>query len=319
MDYFLYSVDMPFSGVKLNYREINSKEQLILAKSNVLLPSGEEFDSEYSSILKKIVSNCVENKEDFYKLNLIDYILFVTKLRIISLGSELVLSFENKEGAEGSKINVNLELNVFMKLLYDAAVDALKDNVLEFNGIKVTLGWPNINSEYSFFEKKDISNLEHILSSLCEYVKTITINNSKVIDLDAFNRKERVEIYEKLPISLRTQIQMKVLNCIKDLSEKNLFNIAKMDYFTISFYNNNYLNLVRLFFSGDLKNIYQEYYVLASRNINPNFVNGLSISDRRVFCSFIEEEVKNQKEASTSIPINKNTTSLQDLMDEFKT
>jgi hypothetical protein len=45
MDYFLYSVDMPFSGVKLNYREINSKEQLILAKSNVLLPSGEEFDS----------------------------------------------------------------------------------------------------------------------------------------------------------------------------------------------------------------------------------------------------------------------------------
>jgi len=319
MDYFLYSVDMPFSGVKLNYREINSKEQLILAKSNVLLPSGEEFDSEYSSILKKIVSNCVENKEDFYKLNLIDYILFVTKLRIISLGSELVLSFENKEGAEGSKINVNLELNVFMKLLYDAAVDALKDNVLEFNGIKVTLGWPNINSEYSFFEKKDISNLEHILSSLCEYVKTITINDSKVIDLDAFNRKERVEIYEKLPISLRTQIQIKVLNCIKDLSEKNLFNIAKMDYFTISFYNNNYLNLVRLFFSGDLKNIYQEYYVLASRNINPNFVNGLSISDRRVFCSFIEEEVKNQKEASTSIPINKNTTSLQDLMDEFKT
>jgi hypothetical protein len=310
---------MPFSGVKLNYREINSKEQLILAKSNVLLPSGEEFDSEYSSILKKIVSNCVENKEDFYKLNLIDYILFVTKLRIISLGSELVLSFENKEGAEGSKINVNLELNVFMKLLYDAAVDALKDNVLEFNGIKVTLGWPNINSEYSFFEKKDISNLEHILSSLCEYVKTITINDSKVIDLDAFNRKERVEIYEKLPISLRTQIQIKVLNCIKDLSEKNLFNIAKMDYFTISFYNNNYLNLVRLFFSGDLKNIYQEYYVLASRNINPNFVNGLSISDRRVFCSFIEEEVKNQKEASTSIPINKNTTSLQDLMDEFKT
>ena len=76
MEYFLYSVEMPFSNVELFYRDINSKEQLILAKTNLLFPIEEDNSKEYSRIVKKIVFNCVENKEDIYKLNIIDYFLY---------------------------------------------------------------------------------------------------------------------------------------------------------------------------------------------------------------------------------------------------
>ena len=97
MDSYLYTVDLPFSGVQITYRDISSKEQLILAKANIVLPALDDNHLEYSNVIRKTISKCVENKEDFNRLNLIDYILFLLKIRIISVGDQLELQFNTQE------------------------------------------------------------------------------------------------------------------------------------------------------------------------------------------------------------------------------
>jgi hypothetical protein len=320
VEYFLYSSDLPFSGIQLSYREINSKEQLILAKTNILFPMSEENSLDYARICKKVISNCVENKEEFYKLNLLDYILFLTKLRIISIGPELDLQMKSDEDSTENTIKISIDLNVFMKNLYQAATEAMSNNFIESNGIKIILNWPSIKSERSLLKKNDKTELEHILSTIPEYIKTIIINDN-TIDLLDFNTEEKIEIYEKLPISLRTQVQMAVIECIKKLSEKNMFDIPMMEFLKFSFYNKTHQEIIRLLFSNDLRNIYQEYYVLASKKINPEYVDKLSIPERRVFCSFIEEEIKAREENNKTgdeMPISDGQTGLQDLIDEFE-
>lgn len=319
MDHYLYNVDLPFSGIQLSYREINSKEQLMLAKANILLPSSLENDLEYSKIVKKVLINCVENKEDFLKINLLDYILFILKLRIISLGEtlELELQLNENENEKQNKIKITLDLNLFMRELYKAATESLKNNILEFNGLKITLSFPNIKSENNIINISDKKEIDHVLSTIPEYISKLETSDKKV-DLTDLDSDKKFKVYERFPISVRTKIQLFVIDSIKKLSENNLFKVNKFDNFRFNFYNRSYLYLFRLMFSNNLRNIYQEYYILASKKIDPNYVDNLSIPERRVFCSFIEEEIKARKgDESSNVDIPTGHTSVEDLMDEF--
>jgi hypothetical protein len=317
MEYFLYTVDLPSTNSHINYREINSKEQLTLVKANTFLPMEEDNLADYSEIIQNVISNCVKNKEDFNKIDLIDYMLFIVKLRIISIGNILELYFENPDPESKDDIKVSIDLNVFLELLYNASLEAMNNNIIEYKNIKVKLGWPNIKSEKIFYRQENKNSIENILLTIPEYITNITINNSDVI-FNTLKEKEKIEIYERLPISLRAKIQEKILDSIKSLSEKNLFNIKKMDYFKFNFYNNSYQEFIRLLFSNNLRDIYKEYYILAAKRINPSYVDNLSIPERRVFCSFIEEEQKQMEENQSMDSVTTDSsTSIKDLMDEF--
>lgn len=316
MDYYLYTVELPYSEIQISYRDINSKEQLILAKSNILLPLVDENLVEYSRILKKTILNCVENKNDFLKLNLIDYILFITKLRIISIGDTIELNFESLNSTE-STTTIKIDLNMFMKSLYEASLEALKDNIILYKDLEVVLDWPNIQSEERFLSFNKTNSHIYILDTIYEYIKEIKIKNSNII-LNGFETKQKEQLYESLPLSLKNKIQEKVFGAIKKLSEVNIFGIKRMDYINFSFYNKTHQYITRMLFSNDLRSIYQEYYILASKNINPEYVDKLSVPDRRVFCSFIQEENERKAEAQNQGYINsENSRDLASLMDEF--
>ena len=92
-----------------------------------------------------------------------------------------------------------------------------------------------------------------------------------------------------------------------------------MDYLKFSLYNKSHQHIIRLLFSESLRNIYQEYYILASKNINPSYVDNLTISERKVYSSFVEEELKAKNEArsSSNSNSNKNSVDLASLMSEF--
>ena len=313
MEYFLYSVEMPLSNVELFYRDINSKEQLILAKTNLLFPIEEENSKEYSRIVKKVIFNCVENKEDIYKLNIIDYFLFIIKLRINSFGETLELMLKGNENSNEMDSKISINLNVFMKNLYEKSKKAMEDCTITHKNLKICIDWPNMTSKEFFLkEKEEIGTA--ILSNIQEYIKNITINDV-FIDTTTYKSEEKLELYEKLPISVKAKIQKKVLNAILAISKENLFDIKKMDFFKYNPYNKSQQQLMRFIFSDNLRNIYQEYYILSSKNINPLYIDSLSVSDRRVFCSFIKEESENSQKKSEST--SKNNTPLEDLMHEF--
>ena len=314
MDYYIYNADLHFSGKKIWYKDINSKQQLMLTKLDILFPIENEDYLEYSNIFNKIISESVENKEDFYKIDLIEYVLFLTKLRIISIGNDLELVFKNPENSNEENTKITIDLNYFIKTLYENSSELLKDNIIKFKDIEIEVGWPSIKSERIFLNIKE-NHTEHLLSTIPEYIKNIKIKNSKIL-IENFNNEEKIDFYNKLPIKLRNLIQNKVFEAIKILSEKNLFGISQMDYLKFNFYNKSHQHIIRLLFSENLINIYQEYYILASKNINPSYIDKLTIAERRVYFSFIQEEIKamNEKNSNNN---NKEFTDLSSLIGEF--
>jgi hypothetical protein len=311
MQYFLHSVELPFSGIKLFYREINCKEQLLLAKAGILYPFGEENNIDYITAIEKIIINCVENKEDFFKLNIIDYVLFLTKLRILSFDRELEITFD-KSTEDGMKIKSTINLENFIKILYETISDIKLDKIIEYRKLKTKLKWPSTITKIFLLENKN-----DISPTITEFIDSIALNESTFINFENFTKKEKDEIFNKLPIKLKKQIEDRILEAITKLIDKNLFNIDNMDWFRFSFYESSYIHFLRLIFSFNLKSLYQEYYLLASKNINLSYIDDISISDKKVYCSMVEEEFKARSQNKSS-SINIGSTSLEDLISEFE-
>jgi hypothetical protein len=291
MEYFLYTVELPFSKIVLRYRELNSKEQLILSKANNMLSiDDDETFLEYSLFFNKIISNCVENKDDFYKLNLIDYLLFVTKLRIVSIGNVLNLQFEKKED-EKMESKVSIDLNIFMKNLYDSALPFLSNNTIIHKDLKIILDYPNIKKEQYILNYKTNNITEHLYKTIPEFIKEVYIRED-VLFFENITSDEKILFFEQLPFSIKTKIQNTIFDILNELSTKNHFEIEKMSYFKYNLYGKSFQEIIRLFFDYDLKSIYKEYYSLASRNIDPQYVDTLSISERQMYYSLLEEEIK---------------------------
>lgn len=305
---------MPFSKTLLRYRELSSREQITLVKANVVLPLDENNVASYSRILHQIVESCVENKDDLKKLNIIEYLMFIIKLRMISIGDQLELQAVevNKEGTEET-YKFNIDLLKLLTNLYNKCFEIFKDEKVFLEDIEVDLDWPNLDAETSLFinEKKDF---ELIIQSIPEYIKTIKIKE-KCINFLKLNSDQRWSIYDSLPGNIRFKIQQIVLNVIKKFTEVDFYESSKKEYLKINYYNFSFQRFLRLLFTDSLKNIYNQYYLLASKKIPLNYVDDLSIAERNVYFSFIEEEYEAQKENSNGMSDNSFSGFSSGLMD----
>lgn len=312
MDYFLYSVDLPFSRKKIFYREINSKEQFLLAKFASLHPYGKENDIDFFIALKKIILNCVENKEDLLELNIVEYILFLVKLRILSFDRFLELEI-NSTSENVMKEKISIDLNTFMKNFYELSSELMENNAIEYNEIYVNLTWPDCKTIISFLETEN----NDISLTFVEYIKSLR-TKEKTIMLNNFTKEEKIKIYESLPLKLKSLIFDKIIKNIERLSTGNLFNLNSLDWLNFNFYNNMYLYFIKLLFSSDIKGLYQQYYVFASRNMNLFFIDSMTTADRKVFMSLIEKELDNKQDIINNVNTSsEGMTPLESLMDEF--
>ena len=100
MEYYNYSVDLPYTKTKIYYREVNTQEQLLLAKANVSISNNKESLYDYSQFSFEVILNCVKNKEDFYKINIVEYVLFLVKLRIISIGATMDFLLKTEDNSK---------------------------------------------------------------------------------------------------------------------------------------------------------------------------------------------------------------------------
>ena len=88
-------------------------------------------------------------------------------------------------------------------------------------------------------------------------------------------------------------------------------------------YNLNFLEHIKMIFSNDLKSLFREVYYLASSNLHPDYVMKISDSERKIYLTIIQEEVKRQEDASKgkneSIPQDEvgYSQSVKDLALEF--
>jgi hypothetical protein len=298
MEYYNYSVDLPYTKTKIYYREVNTQEQLLLAKANVSIPNNKESLYDYSQFAFEVILNCVKNKEDFYKINIVEYVLFLVKLRIISIGATMDFLLKTEDNSK-TKTKIQIDLRKYLVNLYNASNYFENDSVIIENNLEIKLNWPNIKSIITFNNicLSNQSQYEMLNDSLCEYIEYIKIGKDKLI-FNAMNQKEKVKLFEKIPLKLKDKLQQKIIEASKILSEYNLFQVSFFDDYRFNFYNLSFIEHIKMFFSYDLKSLYQEIYFLSNYKLSPSYILSISQSERKIYMSIIEDQ--NKKDQKTS-------------------
>jgi hypothetical protein len=305
VNYYNYSVDLPYTKNKINFREINTQEQLLIAKANISFSDKREFLYDYVQYVLDIILNCIKNKEDFYKINIIEFVLFLVKLRIISVGSTIDFLLKN-DGDSKSKTKIQIDLKKYLNNLYNASnyFEQYDNSIIQENNIKIKINWPNIKSIDSFNNVLN-DNLEYKIfnETLFEFVEYIEINESKT-SWECFKKEEKIIFFEQIPLVIKNKIQEKVLSAFKILVEFDLFEISFFKDYKFSIYNLNFVEHIKMIFSYDLRTLYQEIYFLSYNNLPPNYIMGISNSERNIYMSIIEEQNKKTDKQSQNSPEN---------------
>ena len=303
MNYYNYSVDLPYTNTKISFREINTQEQLLIAKANVSFSNDKESLYEYSDYVLNVILNCIKNKEDFYKINIIEYILFLIKLRITSIGPTIDFLLNSKEESK-TKTKIQIDLKRYLINLYNASnyFENNENSIIIESSIEVKLNWPNINSIIVFNDimLKEKSEYEIFNDYLYEFLEHIKINDNTIFYKN-LNNDEKTKLFDKLPIVLKNKIQKNIIESFKKLMDFDLFEIEILKDYKFNIFNLNFVEHIKLFFSYDLKSLYQEIYFLSVNNLPPNYIMEISNYERKVFMSIIQEQNAKREESDSRI------------------
>jgi hypothetical protein len=298
VEYYNYNVELPFSKIKIIFREINTQEQLLISKANLTFSNDKDSVYEYHKYILDVILNCVKNKEDFLKIDIIEYVLFLVKLRTISIGS--TIDFILKDEDKKNKTKIQIDLKNYMLNLFKASdyFEDIKNSQFIEKELEVKISWPCLTSIKNFnnFFGKEPQQYKFFNDSLFEFLEYIKIKNDKIF-LKFLKKEEKLKLFEKLPVILKNKIENSVILAIKRLTNYDLFNISVFKDYRFSIYNFNFVEHVKLIFSYDLKSLFREIYYLASNNIDPRYVMSISDSERKMYLTIIQEETKRQEDA----------------------
>jgi len=299
--YYNYSVDLPYTKTKIKFRELNTEEQLALAKANMSFAPDKNSLFEYSEYALNVILNCVENKDIFKNINIIEYVLFLTKLRTVSVGSKIDFILKTEEESK-VKTKIQIDLKKYLINLYKNSnfFEDENNSFLSEQNIEVKLNWPVLNS-ISTFNTTDISTKNQYYffnDSLCEFIEYIKIDNNKILH-NVLSKQQKIKLFDKIPLKLKDKIQDKIVNSCKVLFESNLFDVSVFDDYKFNFYNLSFIEHVKLLFSYDIRSIFQDIYFLASYNISPQYVMGISHMERKIYMTIIEDANKKRDKSES--------------------
>lgn len=298
MSFFNYTLDLPYTKIKIKYREINTKEQIYLAKANLSFPNTKESYIDYNNFLLSLLTNCIDNFEDFKKINIVEYVLFLTKLRIISVGNTMEFVMENDSKVK-TKIKINL--NSYLLKLYEASNFFENDeNIIKNENIEVKLNWPSLKSIDLFNELflKQKSEYELLDETLQEYIDWIKISD-KIINFSLFDSKQKNKLLNTLPFQIKSKIQNKIIESLGKLLTEELFDVGFFKEQKFNFYNLSFLEHVKILFSNDIKSLFYEVFILSSSNISSDYIMSLSPNERKMYLSILEEQKKREDKSSS--------------------
>jgi hypothetical protein len=292
VNYYNYSTELPFSGKKIKFKEITTQQQIALAKANLSFPNTKNNYFDYNDFILKTIKSCLEDEKELDNINIVDYVLFLTKLRIISVGSVIEL-ITKTDSEEFKTAKTTIDLNLFLKNLYYGATEAIKENIITEGDIEIKIGWPCIRSIKTFQNIID-NDYKIIFDSFHEFIEYIKIGDKKII-FSNFDSIQRNEIFCKISVSMLKKVQELILENVKKLNECNLFGLESFKNNTFNLYNLSFIDFIRLFFTYDIRSLYQELYFMAGENLPPEYVLTISPAERKVYSSIIiEARKKNQ-------------------------
>jgi hypothetical protein len=276
----------------------------VLAKANISFSNNKESMYDYNEFIFNIILNCVKNKEDLLKINIIEYVLFLVKLRTISIGPSIEFLLKTEEDSK-TKTKIQLDLRRYLLNLYNASnfFESDINSILTENNIEIKINWPNIKSISTFNQLtiKYKTEYEILNNSFCEFVEYVKIGNDKIV-LHDLNFTQKIELFDKFPLSVKSKIQEKIIEGTKLLFDYNLFEVSFFSDYKFNFYNLSFIEHIKIFFSYDLKSLYHEIYFLSSYKLPPEYILTISQAERKIYMSIIEEQNKKKDKQSSDVP-----------------
>ena len=294
---FLYKVDLPFSKKIINFRHLTTKEQLDIEKINLYYPQSVDFYFEFYDSFLRILKGCVENFDEFLEIDLVEFVLFCLKLRVVSIGN--VVEFNIKTENESTKnAKITIDLNDLIQNIMTAAVNSLTNyEIIEKDRkITVNIGWPTIKSVPFFYNLyfAEITTHEKVIESIPEFIRSIHLDE-KIVNFDNFTHDQKESAFNSFPASLQNKIKDAVLANVGNITNENIFNISYFEEQRFNFYNLFFIEIIKLFYSQNPRRIYEEIYILSNFHMNTNYIMDISPTERKIYLSFIEAQKKSQE------------------------
>lgn len=314
MEHYSQSLDLPFSNISLSFRELKTKDQILLSKSIISFSNKREDLLNYHNFVFNLISSCVQNPNDLEKINIIEYVLFLVKFRMISIGTSVNFLL-NVDGTKKTKLKIDLK--TYLTNLYNASMLIRENEILIDKDIEIKISWPNIKSIPNFYKNLLNNSNEYFFmnNTLYEFIEHIKFNNKKII-LTNFSSYEKQNIFEKLSVTIKQKIQDIIINKVKDLIDSDLFGLSHFKDYKFNLYTLSFLEHIRLFFSYDLRSLYQEIYILSGSGLSTEYIMDISPTERNIYFSIMQEQKASQNKKS-SPEDNVENQSLKDLALEF--
>lgn len=279
--YYDYFLEFPYSNIKTNFKEITTKDQLYLSKSRLTFNDNEH----YFNFIKDICLNSIKDKNEFEKIDLIEFLFYIIKSRIICSGPKLELMTE----INGMTAKLNLNLNDVLKNIYDSIdTKLLKISYKEYD---ITLGFPYLK-DFALINSSKKNTID-VVNSFYLFIKRI--NN---IEFSNLTSDQREILFNKLPLSVVFKIKQNILNLFEELDKKNIFNLDYFKNFKLNVYSNSYIEIIKILSLYDIESIHREIYLLA--DMNPEYLLKTSPSERKMYLNFYIQE----KESKSKNPFS---------------
>jgi hypothetical protein len=287
MEYYPYALQFPFSKTILNFRELTCYEQSVLSKINITLPPSQEYRTDYQEVLLELFQSTLKNKNNINDLDIVEFLMFAVRLRAVSIGSFLEFTVGDEEE---KRKKIKFDLYSLLKNIYDIGQIIYDFDSIESDDVEVKLKWPDLKGEFHFLSLISKDNTEKFLSTMCEFVEYLKIKG-QMFNFKSFGIKEREELFDLLPISVKNMIQTNIISLLQKISEMPLFELQEFESYKFEFYNSTIQDIIRFIFANDENSLMIENIFLLNKGFTITDIDKMSpVMKQNYINHFIEQD-----------------------------
>jgi hypothetical protein len=273
MEYYPYALQFPYTGTTLIFKELTSLQQITLNKINSTLPPTPEYRVDYFKILIDIISDTLKHKEKLTELNLVEFLMFLIRLRAVSIGSAIEFSVEDKETDKNKKIS--FDIYTLLNNIFNISSYIEKYQFIEDNNVCIKLTWPFLMSEENFLSSLKKEYSQRFMDSMYEFIENIEIG-SQVFNFKNYNKEQKEKMFDLLPLSVKNIIQTNVVSLLKEASEEKLFEIEQFESYRFELFNCTLQDIIRFLFVNDEQVLMKENLFLINKGLSLNDIYNMS-------------------------------------------
>lgn len=286
--YFTHSIQFPFTKTIINFKELTCYQCSNLIKINTNFPPEDDYRLDYHRLLVEIIQDSVKEKENLYKLNIIEFLMLCIRLRTVSISSTIELSLESEK-------NTNVVIN-FYDVLFNILSISNKIKNYEFikhEDTEIYLNWPLLQNEEYFLSNIKEEYITRFLNSIPLFIDKVKIKDD-LFDFNLFKPEEKKELLDALPASIKNIIQTNIITLLKEISEIYIFGVKQFDQYKLEFFNATIQDLIRFLFAGTEDSKILETIFLKKHGFSIQEINEMYPLEKNNLINYLTQELKNE-------------------------